>query len=416
MSETENGTPGVYEYYRNLRQQTPVVEQQGAWQVARYADVRQVLRDHETFSSAVATPVPNAPPSMLFSDPPIHNRLRKLVSYAFKPSHIEAQHGLVKARCDELMASMCQHEEVDLVEALAAPLPVTVIAQMLGVEDGNMQDFKRWSDKIFSNIGEILFAQPDESVQKATEEMNAYFLGRIKELRPAPGNNLAWDNRLGGALATTGGCPMDGEWGRATGDAEGVGRGALLGRLIRTETEDGHLSDEELLSFCRLLLIAGNETTTGLITGCVRVFDEMPETFAALKANHDLIPRFIEETLRFYSPFSATVRRTTRATELAGVEMPEGVIVVPLMASANRDESAFDRADEFVIDRDPNPHLAFGYGIHNCLGAHLARLEGRIAVTGMVESLRRIEISETAERAQFNRLGGPATLPVRIFQ
>ena len=377
MSETENGTPGVYEYYRSLRQQAPVVEQQGAWQVARYADVRQVLRNHETFSSAIAPPVPGAPPSMLFSDPPIHNRLRKLVSYAFKPSHIEAQHGLVKARCDELMASMRQYEEVDLVDALAAPLPVTVIAQMLGVEDGNMKDFKRWSDKIFSNIGEILFAQPDESVQRATEEMNAYFLGRIERLRPAPGNNL-------------------------------------VGRLIRTETEDGHLSDEELLSFCRLLLIAGNETTTGLITGCVRVFDEMPETFAALKANPDLIPRFIEETLRFYSPFSATVRRTTRATELAGVAIPEGVIVVPLIASANRDESVFDQADEFLIDRDPNPHLAFGYGIHNCLGAHLARLEGRIAVTSMVNALGRIEISETADRTQFNRLGGPATLPVRI--
>lgn len=377
MSDTENGAPGVYEHYRYLRQQAPVLEQQGAWQVARYADVRQVLRDHETFSSAVAPPLPGAPPSMLFSDPPVHHRLRKLVSYAFKPSHIEAQHDLVEARCTELMASMCQHEEVDLVEALAAPLPVTVIAQMLGVEDGNMQDFKRWSDKIFSNIGEILFAQPDASVQQATEEMNAYFLDKIKNLRPTPGDNL-------------------------------------LGRLIRTETEDGHLSDEELLSFCRLLLIAGNETTTGLITGCVRVFDEMPETFEALKEDRGLIPRFVEETLRFYSPFSATVRRTTRATELAGVAIPEGVIVLPLMASANRDETVFDRADEFVIDRDPNPHLAFGYGIHNCLGAHLARLEGRIAVAGMMNALEKIEISETADRAQFDRLGGPATLPVRI--
>ena len=377
MSDTENEAPGVYEYYRSLRQQAPVVEQQGAWQVARYGDVRQVLRDNETFSSAVAPLPPGGVPSMLFSDPPIHNRLRKLVSYAFKPSHIEAQHGIVEARCDELMASMRQHEEVDLVDALAAPLPVTVIAQMLGVEDGNMQDFKRWSDKIFSNIGEILFAQPDASVRRATDEMNAYFLARIEKLRPAPGNNL-------------------------------------LGRLIRTETEDGHLSDEELLSFCRLLLIAGNETTTGLITGCVRVFDEMPETFEALKANHDLIPRFLEETLRFYSPFSATVRRTTRATELAGVAIPQGAVVVPLIASANRDESVFDHADEFVIDRDPNPHLAFGYGIHNCLGAHLARLEGRIAVTGMLNALGGIEISETADRAQFNRLGGPATLPVRI--
>ena len=377
MSDTENEALGVYEYYRSLRQQAPVVEQQGAWQVARYGDVRQVLRDNETFSSAVAPLPPGAVPSMLFSDPPIHNRLRKLVSYAFKPSHIEAQHGIVEARCDELMACMRQHEEVDLVDALAAPLPVTVIAQMLGVEDGNMRDFKRWSDKIFSNIGEILFAQPDASVRQATDEMNAYFLARIEKLRPAPGNNL-------------------------------------LGRLISTETEDGHLADEELLSFCRLLLIAGNETTTGLITGCVRVFDEMPETFEALKANHDLIPRFLEETLRFYSPFSATVRRTTRATELAGVAIPQGAVVVPLIASANRDESVFDQADEFVIDRQPNPHLAFGYGIHNCLGAHLARLEGKVAVTSMVNALDGIAISESADRTQFNRLGGPATLPVRI--
>ena len=379
MSDTENGASGVYEHYRHLRQHAPVAEQQGVWQVARYADVRRVLRDHETFSSAVATPAKGGNPSMLFRDPPIHNRLRKLVSYAFKPSHIEAQHDLVESRCAELMASMRRHEEVDLVEALAAPLPVTVIAQMLGVEDGNMQDFKRWSDKIFSSIGEILFAQPDASVQEATAKMNAYFLGKIEKLRPAPGNNL-------------------------------------LGRLIRTETEDGYLSDEELLSFCRLLLIAGNETTTGLITGCVRVFDEMPETFEALKADRDLVPGFIEETLRFYSPFSATVRRTTRATELAGVAIPKGVIVVPLTASANRDESVFDQPDEFVIDRDPNPHVAFGYGIHNCLGAHLARLEGRIAVAGMVDALDRIEISETADRTQFDRLGGPATLPVRIAE
>ena len=379
MSDTENGVPGVYEHYRHLRQHAPVAEQQGAWQVARYADVRQVLRDHETFSSAVATPAKGGNPSMLFRDPPIHNRLRKLVSYAFKPSHIEAQHDLVESRCDELMASMRRYEEVDLVEALASPLPVTVIAQMLGVEDGNMQDFKRWSDKIFSSIGEILFARPDASVQEATEKMNAYFLDKIEKLRPAPGNNL-------------------------------------LGRLIRTETEDGYLSDEELLSFCRLLLIAGNETTTGLITGCVRVFDEMPETFEALKADRDLIPGFIEETLRFYSPFSATVRRTTRETELAGVAIPEGVIVVPLLASANRDESVFDQPDEFVIDRDPNPHVAFGYGIHNCLGAHLARLEGRIAVASLVDALDRIEISETADRTQFDRLGGPATLPVRIAE
>ena len=375
---SENSDEGVYPYYSTLRQENPVcIGVGGFWQVARYSDVQQLLRDNKTFSSDVSTrPPEERGPSMLFSDPPLHNRLRKLVSYAFKPGHIESQHDLISEKCEELMKAMCRHEDVDLVEALAAPLPVTVIARMLGVEDGNLGVFKHWSDTIFSNIAEILFAQPDASVMQAAAEMDAYFLERIAGIRNAPLDNL-------------------------------------LGRLVETETEEGRLSNQELLSFCRLLLIAGNETTTGLITGCVRVFDEMPETFTALKQDRTLIPSFIEETLRFYSPFSATVRRTTCETELAGTLLPKGVLVVPLIASANRDESVFDRADEFIIDRDPNPHLAFGYGIHNCLGAHLARLEGRIAVASMVNALDEITITEE-DRTQFNRLGGPEKLQVKL--
>ncbi len=375
---SENSEEGVYPYYRTLRQENPVcIGVGGFWQVARYADVQQLLRDNKTFSSDVSTrPPEERGPSMLFSDPPLHNRLRKLVSYAFKPGHIESQHDLISEKSEELMKAMCRHEDVDLVEALAAPLPVTVIARMLGVEDGNLGVFKHWSDTIFSNIAEILFAQPDASVMQAAAEMDAYFLERIAGIRKAPVDNL-------------------------------------LGRLVETETEEGRLSNQELLSFCRLLLIAGNETTTGLITGCVRVFDEMPETFTALKQDRTLIPSFIEETLRFYSPFSATVRRTTCETELAGTLLPKGVLVVPLIASANRDESVFDRADEFIIDRDPNPHLAFGYGIHNCLGAHLARLEGRIAVASLVNALDEITITEE-DRTQFNRLGGPEKLQVKL--
>ncbi len=375
---SENSDEGVYPYYRTLRQENPVcIGVGGFWQVARYSDVQQLLRDNRTFSSDVSTRPPDERgPSMLFSDPPLHNRLRKLVSYAFKPGHIESQHDLISEKCDELMKAMCQQEDVDLVEALAAPLPVTVIARMLGVEDGNLGVFKHWSDTIFSNIAEILFAQPDESVMQAAAEMDAYFLERIAGIRKAPVDNL-------------------------------------LGRLVETETEEGRLSNQELLSICRLLLIAGNETTTGLITGCVRVFDEMPDTFTALKQDRTLIPSFIEETLRFYSPFSATVRRTTCETELAGTLLPKGVLVVPLIASANRDESVFDRAGEFIIDRDPNPHLAFGYGIHNCLGAHLARLEGRIAVASMVNALDEISITEE-DRTQFNRLGGPEKLQVKL--
>ena len=375
---SENSEEGVYPYYRTLRQENPVcIGVGGFWQVARYADIQLLLRDNKTFSSDVSTRPPDERgPSMLFSDPPLHNRLRKLVSYAFKPGHIESQHDLISEKCEELMQAMCQQEDVDLVKSLAAPLPVTVIARMLGVEDGNLGVFKHWSDTIFSNIAEILFAQPDESVMQAAAEMDAYFLERIAGIRKAPVDNL-------------------------------------LGRLVETETEEGHLSNQELLSFCRLLLIAGNETTTGLITGCVRVFDEMPDTLIALKKDRTLIPSFIEETLRFYSPFSATVRRTTCETELAGTLLPKGVLVVPLIASANRDESVFDRADEFIIDRDPNPHLAFGYGIHNCLGAHLARLEGRIAVASLVNALDEITITEE-DRTQFNRLGGPEKLQVKL--
>jgi cytochrome P450 len=338
-----------------------------------------VLRDQKTFSSDVSLRPAEEKlirPSMLFSDPPVHNRLRKLVSYAFKPGFVENQRGAITARCEELVIAMSQQHEVDLVDALAAPLPVTVIAEMLGVAGGDMRQFKAWSDKIFSNIADLLFAQPSADVDKARIEMDTYFLERIANLRRAPEDNL-------------------------------------LGRLVETETDAGKLTDQELLSFCGLLLIAGNETTTGLITASVRVFDEMPDTFEQVKQHPELIPTFVEEALRYYSPFSATVRRTTCDTELAGQLIPAGALVIPLIASANRDESVFDRADEFVIDRAPNPHVAFGFGIHNCLGAHLARLEGQIAIASMVKHISSIRLAE-GEMPAAGQLGGPSHMRVRI--
>jgi cytochrome P450 len=185
----------------------------------------------------------------------------------------------------------------------------------------------------------------------------------------------------------------------------------LLGRLIETTTDDGHLNDEELLSFCRLLLIAGNETTTGLITASAKIFHELPQTFDALQANPNLGATFVEETLRYYSPFSATARRTTRDVTLSDVHIPKGELVIPLIASANRDDRVFDQPDVFCIDRDPNPHLALGFGIHFCLGAHLARLEGKIAVQVLTEQFKRIRLTEP-EAAVMGGLGGPKSLPV----
>lgn len=377
MSETEQPV-NPYEGFKMLRDHAPVtqLEADGPWQVARHADVHSILRDHETFSSDVSIrpPEERGAPSMLFSDPPLHHRLRRLVSVAFKPSQIAKQEEQIRVRCRDLLEAIPLGQEVDLVKALAAPLPVMVIAEMLGVEDGDMATFKAWSDEIFSNIGEILFGTPSAESERAAEEMNAYFLARINDIRRSPKEHL-------------------------------------LGQLVATETEDGKLDDEELLSFCRLLLIAGNETTTGLITASARIFHEQPQTLQQLKQQPDLSASFVEEALRFYSPFSATVRRTAKAVEIAGQTIPAGELVVPLIASANRDERVFDDPDTFKIDRHPNPHLALGFGIHVCLGAHLARLEGRIVVEQMAERYRSVELAHP-QTATVGDLGGPKELPI----
>lgn len=380
MSETAQPVADPYERYQYLRRELPVsrMEGGGPFQVARHADVHRILKDFHTFSSDVSMQPPEQrQPGMLFSDPPVHNRLRKLVSYAFKPSHIAAQREQITVRCEELVGEMRGRGEADLVQTLASPLPVYVIARMLGVEDGDMKTFKHWSDAIFSNIGEILFGVPSEEAQRCSEQMNAYFLERIAEIRSSPPDHL-------------------------------------LGRLIETETEDGKLTDEELLSFCRLLLIAGNETTTGLITASVRIFDEIPDVMAQLRKTPALIPPFIEEALRYYSPFAATIRRTTEDVEIAGVQIPKGELVTPLIGCANRDEEVFERPEEFVIDRNPNPHLAFGFGIHFCLGAHLARLEGEIAVASLVSNFEHIRLKEAVGAEEGSGLGGPDKLIVEL--
>jgi len=380
MSEPQQ-TINPYEGFKLLREHAPVsqLEADGPWQVARHADVNAILRDHATFSSDVSMQPQEkrGAPSMLFSDPPVHHRLRRLVSVAFKPSQIQLQAEQIRLRCNELLDAIPINTEIDLVKALAAPLPVMVIAEMLGVEDGDMATFKAWSDEIFSNIGEILFGTPSPESERAAEEMNTYFLQQINDIRNNPKNHL-------------------------------------LGQLVATETEDGILDDEELLSFCRLLLIAGNETTTGLITASARIFHENPYVLAEIKQKPELAAPFVEEALRFYSPFSATVRRTTKDVEIAGQKIPAGELVVPLIASANRDEQVFTDPDTFKLDRDSNPHLAMGFGIHFCLGAHLARLEGKIVAEEMARRFSSVTLTNP-KTATVGDLGGPKELTVVVL-
>ncbi len=369
-----------YAEWARLRADQPVSRDPGGpWRVARYDDVRHVLKTHGDFSSLVSERMsedPDSAPTMLFTDPPEHDRLRALVSRAFTPRQVAAQSQQIEARCRALMADFASDERADLVTSFAAPLPVGVIATMLGVEDGDFVQFKHWSDAIFKNIGDILLATPNEASVKAADEMRAYFLDRIGELRRSP-------------------------------------RAHLLSDLIQVDTEEGRLTDDELLMFCFLLLIAGNETTTSLIVGCTRVFHEKPELFDHLKRSRQGIPDFIEETLRFYSPFKVTLRRAARDLELAGQEIAKGELLLPMIASANRDERVFENADRFIADRSPNPHLAFGLGIHSCLGATLARLEGRIAIESMLDQLNGIELVDPTD-PELDAFGAPNSIAVRL--
>jgi cytochrome P450 len=291
---------------------------------------------------------------------------------------VELQRASVQTYCDELIGRLCAGDgEVDVVAGLAYPLPVMVIANMLGVGDGDMPTFKRWSDAIIQNVGTMLMIGDDGSLDDINREFDRYFKARLDKLRAEPEDNL-------------------------------------LSGLVHAETDEGTLSEEDLLLICRLLLVAGNETTTGLIINSIRVFSEFPGVVTELRARPELVPAAIEEVLRYYAPFAATFRRTTQDVELSGVAIPKNDRVIPLMASANRDERQFERPDEFIIDRDPNRHVAFGMGIHYCLGAPLARMEGEVALRTLLPRITGVSITRDAEPGALLRPGGPEELWVRL--
>ena len=371
-----------YPVFAAMRANAPVVKMgtAGLWAVSRYEDVVRILRDHETFSSEVSVDVLNgekARPSMIFNDPPVHTRLRGLISKAFTPRMIELQRPAVQETCDRLVDALVARDEADVVAGLAYPLPVTVIANMLGVADGDLATFKRWSDAIIGSVAMNLLVGDDGSLDEMNQEFDAYFRGRLNKLRAEPEDNL-------------------------------------LSGLVHAETDEGRLSEDDLLVICRLLLVAGNETTTGLIINSIRVFSEFPEVVTRLRAEPHLIPVAIEEILRYYAPFSATFRRATRDVEIAGVTIPRNDRVLVLLASANRDEQQFERPEEFTIGRDPNRHVAFGMGIHYCLGAPLARMEAEVALRTLLPRITGVHVTSTLDAAALLRPGGPESLWVKI--
>jgi cytochrome P450 len=372
--------PNPLPIFAGLRKTSPVFELPGGfYAVTKYEDALRILRDPETFSSEVSAASMRGearPPTILFDDPPVHTRMRGLISNAFTPRVIELQRDAITANCKDLIGRMCAKEDADFIAELAYPLPVMVIASMLGVQDGDMATFKRWSDAIIENVGAALLEGETDALAEINVEFDTYFRAQLDKLRRHPEQNL-------------------------------------LSALLQAETEDGKLSEEDLLVVCRVLLVAGNETTTGLLVATQRAMAAFPDVLPRLRANPTLIPSFIEEALRYYPPFPATIRRTMRDVEVSGVTIPAQSRVLVMLMSANHDEEAFDRPDEFIVDREPNRHIAFGMGIHYCLGAPLARLEANIAMQVLAPLITGVTVLDP-ESAATMRPGGPAAMPVRF--
>ena len=341
-----------------MRETQPVYHdpQWGAWHVFRYADVARVLSDHATFSSDENRYAPAAQrgaspisSSILRMDPPRHRQLRALVSRAFTPRMVARMEPRIREITDELLDQVAAQGTMDAIRDLAYPLPVMVIAELLGVPTELREEFKRWSDALVAGAEETTDEERQALFQNIGE-MFSYFSQVLEERRAQPRNDL-------------------------------------VSALLAADVDGERLSDQELQGFCGLLLVAGNETTTNLIGSLLLCLDENPSVVERLRADRARVPGAVEEALRHYSPVKTQPRYATTETTIGAQRIQAGQLILPWISSANRDEAAFTDADRFDSERAPNRHLGFGRGIHFCLGAPLARLEAQTALNAMLDRL-----------------------------
>jgi cytochrome P450 len=367
-----------FPFYKKVRGSSPVLHLApfDAWLVFGYDEVKQVLNNHEAFTSRVG------PEWLVFLDPPRHSKLRALISQAFTPKSISLLEPRIRELSHELLEPCLLRGEMDLAAEYSVPLPMQVICEMIGLRPEDRPRFQKWSDAMLA-LSEDFFggtqgARAIGGYRTATAEMHEYLEGLIAQRRQEPKEDL-------------------------------------LTRLINAEVDGERLTHAEILAFFQLLLVAGQETTTNLLNNAVLCFSENPRELARWRAAPELLPSAIEEVLRYRSPFQWTLRSPTRPVTLGGTTIPAGKRVLAMMGSANRDAAHFAEPDRFKITRNPNPHLAFGYGIHFCLGAALARLEARVALSDLLEKMESFELKERTwePRAALHVLG-PARLPIRF--
>jgi len=349
-----------YPMYARLRAEDPIhwSPLMEAWVLTRYDDVVAVLTDsrfsadrrqaRNRFADEIARREEEFGPfgrtrTMLTSDPPEHTRLRRLVSKAFTPRMVEGLRPRIQGIVDDLLDEAAKNGRMDVIRDLAYPLPVIVIAEMLGVPPDHRDQFKHWSDEIVGALGGPLVPEATlERSRAAVHELAGYLQGVIAERRRDP-------------------------------------REDLVSGLIAAEEQGQILSEDEMLATAMLLLVAGNETTTNLIGNGMLALLRNPEQMERLSADPSRVPAAVEELLRYDGPVQATGRVAMEELEIGGQRVTTGQAVLTVLGAANRDPARFERPDELDLDREPNEHVAFGDGIHFCLGAPLARAEGQIA-------------------------------------
>lgn len=374
-----------YAVYARLRSAAPVLHdpRTDRWLLLDHRSVKRAMDDHQSFSSAVSPP-PSAPSQwFIFADPPRHAKLRALVMRAFTPRSVAALEPRIRDLAEELLAPALAGGTMDMATDFAVPLPIMVIAEMLGAPTADYPRLRRWSDGIVTLIDTL---QGGAAAERAVHdfvtvhgEMAPYVAALIEARRRDP-------------------------------------RDDLLTRLIEAEVDGDRLSEAEVLGFFELLLLAGHETTTNLIDNAVLSLIEHPREAARLRDHPGLLPQAIEEVLRYRSPVQAVFRLTRCAVELGGHTIPAGKLVLAMVGAANRDPGVFADPDCFDIGRQPNPHLAFGHGIHFCVGAPLARLEARVALGLLLERTSSFELAslEPWEPRSAFHVHGPTRLPIRL--
>jgi cytochrome P450 len=394
-----------FDFYSQMRGLNPIAydERNNIWGVFRYGSVQSVLGDYTTFSSAPQTPdspisssndregAPFQRPSVLQSDPPYHRTLRGVIASAFTPIIIAKLESHIENIAHEMLNEVILKGKMDLIDDLAYPLPVTIIAELLGVPIDDRDLFRGWAYTIVSSTGGDTTDEHGTSnnIVQMIKEMDSYFSGIVEERTQKP-------------------------------------RDDLITNLIKAQVEGRHLSNDEILTFCRLLLLAGHVTTVNLIGNTILSLLQNQTEFRLLQNDHNLIPSTIEETLRYRSPVQAVVRIVKKDTNLGGQTIQSGQRIIAWLGSANHDESVFVDPERFDITRSNSTnsqqyhaHVGFGHGIHFCLGAPLARMEGQVVLRVILQRLQDLNFdidgNENLIPLQSVFFHGVAHLPLRFL-